>query len=243
MASNDPIYSRFQSSNSLHETFATALALPVQIAASQDDTEAVEAALHKLWKLVLDTADQTPPTQQTYLVDVIQALKNTKDDGKCCTVWGEQQSWADLPLLGLAMREKWNQSNKSSASWVNINAFAARLTATNTCDFSLYAIWTLRETLEDPEVSKIAVETDSTALHAAAVWLEYAAESLRSLSKEEKAFDGKMAKPGQSLKDKEWRGYCQERWQEWARRLSKVAAEKPDLAPVLDKAVAEVDKR
>ncbi|KAK7524953.1 uncharacterized protein IWZ02DRAFT_375007 [Phyllosticta citriasiana] len=243
MASKDPVYSRFLSSNSLHETFATALALPVQIAASQDDTEAVEAALHKLWKLVLDAAEQTAPDQQAYLLDVIKNLKNTKDDGKCCTVWGQQQSWTDLPLFGPAMREKWNRSTKTEASWVNINAFAARLTAANVCDFSLYAIWTLREALEDPETSKIAVETDPTALHAAAVWLEYAAESIRSLSREEKAFDGKMAKPGQSLKDKEWRGFCQERWQEWARRLSKVAGEKPDLAPVLTKAVAEVEKQ
>lgn len=36
----------------------------------------------------------------------------------------------------------------TTESWTNLNAFAARLTAAGIQDFSLYAIWSMRETLE-----------------------------------------------------------------------------------------------
>lgn len=108
----DDIYNRFTSSGSLSETTAMELALPVQIAAKDNDSEAVEAALHKLWKQVLTAAEQTPPEQQAYLVELVAELKNL--DGGSFDVWNEPQSWQQLPLLGPAMRDRWSASELHS---------------------------------------------------------------------------------------------------------------------------------
>ena len=110
---------------------------------------------------------------------------------------------------------------KSDEACVNINAFFARVTAAGIDDFTLYAIWTLREALEDPAASDIAKQTSPRLLKAASVWFVYASDILSKETKEGKQFDGKMAKPGVSLKDgPEWRGFCQERWNTWKERLS-----------------------
>lgn len=54
-------------------------------------------------------------------------------------------------VMGAQMREEWDVTRDASAgpeAWANLNAFAARLTAAGE-DFSLYALWTLRDFLED----------------------------------------------------------------------------------------------
>lgn len=118
------------------------------------------------------------------------------------------------------------KSGKADDSFVNINAFCARVTAAGVADLSLYAIWILREALEDPEDEDIAKETAPRLLKAAAVWLIYAAEALARLSREKRQFDGKMARPGRSLsifKDApDWRGFNEDRWETWVERLGEV---------------------
>jgi hypothetical protein len=55
---------------------------------------------------------------------------------------------------------------------------------------------------------------DKTSLEAAAAWFAYAAPTLWNLSQEGKDFQGKMAKQGQAMQGKEWRGFSKERWEE-----------------------------
>ncbi|KAK8248528.1 hypothetical protein HDK77DRAFT_481929 [Phyllosticta capitalensis] len=237
----DDIYNRFTSSGSLSETTAMELALPVQIAAKDNDSEAVEAALHKLWKQVLTAAEQTPPEQQAYLVELVAELKNL--DGGSFDVWNEPQSWQQLPLLGPAMRDRWSAIDKIKPAWPNINAFAARLTAADVYDLSLHCIWTLRETLEEPNDEALVFSTGPGPVKAVIAWIEYALEKLTSWSQEGKAFDGKLAKPGRSLAHNEWRGFCEDRRYEWARRLDLLAAKRKDLTPLLSTTLEKVRRQ
>lgn len=62
-------------------------------------------------------------------------------------------------------------------------------------------------------------KTDKTSLEAAAAWFAYAAPTLWTLSCESKEFQGKIAKQGQAMQGKEWRGFNQERWEHWETRL------------------------
>jgi hypothetical protein len=106
-----------------------------------------------------------------------------------------------------------------------LNAFTATLVATIHSrsisfppdnDFSLYAIWTIRMALEDNDGQQ---KTDKTELEAAAAWFAYAAPTLWNLSQEGKEFQGKIAKQGQAMQGKEWRGFSKERWEHWEERL------------------------
>lgn len=81
---------------------------------------------------------------------------------------------------------------------------------------SLYAIWTVRSALEEQQ------QPSDVTLAAAAVWFVTAAPALRDLSREEKTFDGKVAKTGPLFKGEEWKGFTKGRWRSWGQRFSDV---------------------
>ncbi|KAG7445542.1 uncharacterized protein BT62DRAFT_840942, partial [Guyanagaster necrorhizus] len=66
--------------------------------------------------------------------------------------------WKDLPVFGANMREHWNffdanedvERTPKRERWVNLNAFVAGLTAARIHDFELYALWQLRDAIEEP---------------------------------------------------------------------------------------------
>jgi hypothetical protein len=70
--------------------------------------------------------------------------------------------------------------------------------------------------LEDIESSQKADVVDKTSLEA---WFAYAAPTLWALSEQGKEFQGKIAKQGQALQGKEWRGFGKERWEFWEEKL------------------------
>lgn len=65
---------------------------------------------------------------------------------------------------------------------------------------------------------------DQTSLQAAAAWFAYAAPALWALSCSEREFEGKIAKQGQGMQGREWRGFGRERWGVWKERLEGVDA-------------------
>lgn len=128
-------------------------------------------------------------------------------------------------------------------AWLNLNAFTATLVATiharkaplpPSSDFSLYGIWTIRMALEDNEDQ---TKIDQISVEAAAAWFAYAAPALWDLSREGKDFDGKIAKQGQAMQGKEWRGFGKERWQVWEEKLG--ACGKKDLVAKAREAMKE----
>ncbi|QIW95244.1 hypothetical protein AMS68_000762 [Peltaster fructicola] len=196
------------------------------------NAEDVEGLLWKAWggvvELAKTTADNTVHRQK--LVDFVLGLqqrpKLQKGD-EVCKVW-DATVWSDLPVFGAQIRECWNAAASDSSvaeeqhQWLNINAFTAALVASahsneDKPDFTLFAIWALRQAFEEEKPSKIATE-------AAAAWLICAAPALSELSKNEKSFDGKLARAGSSYQDKQWTGFNGDRWQIWVSKLSKVDA-------------------
>ncbi|PTD08932.1 hypothetical protein FCULG_00011157 [Fusarium culmorum] len=178
-----------------------------------EDASKIEDELHALWSGILTAAEQTPHDRQDKLVQVMQAIKElapSGDKAKKFVVWGRRRAGMRCP-----------SQEDSEDACVNINAFFARVTAAGVDDFTLYAIWTLREAIEDPAADEIAQKTSPKLLKAASVWFIYAGDSLAKATKEGKQFDGKMAKPGASLRDgAEWRGFCDDRWKVWQQRMS-----------------------
>ena len=103
--------------------------------------------------------------------------------------------------------------------WLNLNSWAATLveqahaSSNDKPDLSLQGIWTIRMGLEDEE------RPANVAVAAAATWLAHAGKAIGEFSRQNKAFDGKLARPGALFNDKEWRGFAQERLQAWLQRL------------------------
>jgi hypothetical protein len=107
-----------------------------------------------------------------------------------------------------------NSKAFSPSQWQNINAFFARLTSISSSipafNFSLYAIWTLRAAFEEKEFTQANID-------AGKMWLLYAGEMIEKLSREEKVFDGRMAREGPKYEGKNWRGFNVERLEIWKR--------------------------
>ncbi|KAF9762631.1 hypothetical protein IL306_003355 [Fusarium sp. DS 682] len=190
-----------------------------------EDTSKIESEFDRLWSSVLSAAEQTPHDKQGKLVETLHAIKSIPQPAQKIEVWGEEKRWDELPMFGGKAREQLDiAQEKSDEAFVNINGFFARVTAAGVDDLSLFAIWTLREALEDPAADKIAQQTSPKLLKASSVWFIYATAAIANASKDGKQFDGKVAKPGASLaefKDEAgWRGFNNDRWKIWQDRLS-----------------------
>lgn len=117
-----------------------------------------------------------------------------------------------------------DKSPALSEEWTNVNAFIATLVselhdkAHSNPDLSVFGLWTIRDALEEDNVS-------DSALAAASVWFIYAAPTLLSWSKEQKSYEGNVARGGFAHKDAGWTGYSPARWGVWQQRLSSLQEE------------------
>lgn len=208
------------------------------------DNDKLESLLRKSWNSILHLASQQSYSseQQDSLVELLKALMtqtpSLKDaSGKDVEVDGSKV-WNGLPLFGQQARECWNfpddkeVDTKTRDTWINVNAFVARLTAAavnahggerqdyTALDYSLYGIWSLRSALEE-DLSVLPAKTTSDAsIGAAAVWMIYAGPTLKGLSGSDKTYSGKAARAGFKYKDQEWRGYNKDRWEAWTKEFS-----------------------
>lgn len=253
---------------------AEKLADPSRTAFVKDgDLSRFEEELDALWNNILSAAEKTPHDEQDKLVDVMRAIKGMSEpvhEGKKIEIWGRETRWDELPLFGGLTRERLdigktaylsqprerdNSANtndeaqsKSGQAFVNINAFFARLTAANIEDNLLFAIWVFRDALENPAEDEIAQKTSPDLLKAAAVWFIYAAESLAKARDEAEQFDGKVARPGESLaafRDVPgWRGFCPDRWNVWKTRFASLekAESLADAKPLINQALDKLNK-
>jgi hypothetical protein len=106
----------------------------------------------------------------------------------------------------------------SDTKWTNINAFAARLTAAQVVDFSIYAIWAMRSALETP-IENIKGEELNGTLQAASVWLQLFGSQMHNSRQmwEKSRQQGNMAGGGPLYEGPS--GFCQERWRLWRERV------------------------
>lgn len=215
------------------------------------DEENAEGHLWATWDWMARAAAVTPHEKQGPLVEVVAALKELPSpvhDGKEFTVWGSP--WPELPVFGASMRETWDQGmcfvidvippirlyvlmtscftvDQETSDWVNLNAYAARLSSAKVDDFSLYAIWTIRGVFEEngPNELTSSNRPSPKELEAAAIWFRYAGELLHTRKKDRETFSERVAIPGKSLEDKDWRGFNEERWGVWLERFRLVVAQ------------------
>lgn len=114
---------------------------------------------------------------------------------------------------------------------LNVMSFLAKLTqlyvdgASPQLNFGLFALWTLRDALEDGGADG---NYSAGAVTMAATWILFAGKALRDLSVRGEQMSNKSGKPGQRFGDRAWLGFSEERWQVWKNELE-VALSK--LAP------------
>ncbi|KAJ0300192.1 hypothetical protein COL5a_003859 [Colletotrichum fioriniae] len=198
----------------------------------------IEDFLWDTYNAIFAVAKQTPPEKQAPLLDFLQRLRETTvtaSDGQPLKL-NNQVVWKDLPTFGWVARDLWNfdttdtsASAEEKASWTNLSAFAAQLTAradlTNPqdpFDFSLYALWALRDAFE-VDFAAASVERHSIATRLAYQWLSYAPDALHDLSLKGRDFDGKSGKPGSKFADREWKGMNEARYGAWADSITSIS--------------------
>ncbi|KAI0182261.1 hypothetical protein EV127DRAFT_488285 [Xylaria flabelliformis] len=207
-----------------------------------------EGQLWELWYAALHAAKRIPWTdeaRQNKLLDLVKAFKARPDPPlpspmttplKRNWIWESGTLWSSLSLLGPSIRESWNDACGHGSGWTNINAFVARLTASETADFDNYAIWALSGALED-EIQDNSLYHDISrptqlglSLTVASVWIQIAGKHLykRHLNKEESGqvdFEVDLATrrtfPWTQSPDKP--SFCIARWNFWRGRFAQEA--------------------
>ncbi len=190
----------------------------------------VEEMLRAAWEAVIAAAGTSDDGTRSRPVELGGAVRDrgilARPDGQECVVW-DMRAHADLPVFGAQMRETWNFSPPavSAVTWANLNAFAAQLTVAGV-DFSLYAIWALREALEEdsPELPLV--------LPAAVEWFRHAGPVLASLAVQRAADADGRDQAGRLCREAGLadRGFSVGRWNFWRRRLEDISAAGGDTA-------------
>ncbi|KAL6803835.1 hypothetical protein J3E68DRAFT_391653 [Trichoderma sp. SZMC 28012] len=195
--------------------------------------EDAEGFLWSLWSLLADTAKHIPlddPRLQ-HLVEILKAL-NAKQTGSV-EIWGSQHElWADMPLFGAVMREEWNASPEfvgkpdqaaKIAQWLSLNSFAARLLSASVSSWTNFAVWELRDGLEEPLSTD---EARDTHLITASEWITQAGQVLYKETKNSVELDSQATQvlsPGSLIKGTK-SGFNEERWSFWKQRLEELSA-------------------
>ncbi|KAM3416182.1 hypothetical protein BST61_g7789 [Cercospora zeina] len=205
---------------------------------ANDNADDVAEELNIGWKAIITKAAATPHEDNSggrsalaaFLVSLSQKRADGQQPDSSYGTVHEMKVWQDLPTFGWSVRDAWNFPAEDNSPpeekqrWINVNAFVATLVdqlqdkANNNPDLSLFAIWTIRDALEEENVS-------DAALAAASVWFIYAAPALLKFSKDKKSFEGKVAKGGFAHQDAGWTGYSPARWQVWQQRLDSIRGE------------------
>jgi len=188
----------------------------------------IEGMLWAAWEPVIGAACASDSAQDR-LVELLVGIEGrgalTRDQGREESVlWGDSRVFVDLPMFGAQMREAWDSYAAppgSPEAWVNLNAFAARLTAVG-IDFEVYAIWTLRACLEE----KSSVGPDE--LRAVVPWFRHCGELLSRLAHRGGSIgerDTGPARLGRLCTDTgmDSGGFTVERWEFWRGRLAGLA--------------------
>ncbi|KAL2167674.1 hypothetical protein VTG60DRAFT_935 [Thermothelomyces hinnuleus] len=183
---------------------------------------------------VFKAAGRTPPEHQGRLIDFLAQLRGTTvtdAEGKVLK-HEDGEVWRDLPTFGWVARDLWNfEPTEPSATardiskWENWTTFLAQLTArsagegSDPFDFSLFALWALRDALEEEGRS-----ASKPAVRLASLWVRFAGERLRKLSAIARDLDGNMGSSAGKYGQRGWKGFNEDRWKAWADELKAAQA-------------------
>lgn len=175
--------------------------------------DATAEILWAAWQPVLTTARTRPGTQPA-LVALLVALRELGPLPGADRVWG-LEVFTDLPCFGAQLREACDADPTGA---VPLAAFAARLTTAG-IDFSLHALWALREHLEHPE--------PPADLAAVLRWAEHSGPVLAGFARTRRTYADHDRGPdrlGPLARDRGIRGhgFTPERWAFWRTRLAEL---------------------
>ncbi|GAB1317446.1 hypothetical protein MFIFM68171_07656 [Madurella fahalii] len=189
--------------------------------ASAHSTSSIGDHLWDAFNLVFAVVARTPPERQTRLVDFLDRLQETTvtdAQGQPLSYEGGVV-WKDLPSFGWVARDLWNfdaldasAPAAAQSKWVNWTAFLAQLTGRGTCDYSVFALWSLRTAFEETHPDGA---NTTLAVKLAAIWILYAGEKLREMSAKGVTLDARLGVSTDKYADRGWRGFNQERWKAW----------------------------
>ncbi|KAH8656690.1 hypothetical protein BGZ60DRAFT_384614 [Tricladium varicosporioides] len=146
--------------------------------------------------------------------------------------------WKGLPGFGISMRDSWNHSPTFELDteddraftldeWLNLNSFVARLFSTTVGRFINFAIWELRNGLEEDEHDVGTTSITDTRVLIASEWIVQSGRRLfresllNSLSTQpEDATHGSPYRGGSLYSGV--KGFSLERWGFWKRRLTEL---------------------
>ena len=141
--------------------------------------------------------------------------------------------YSSLCDFKMACDESFNDAPEPYASqveidaWTNVNFFFARVTAEDLMDLSMYAIWTMRQALEEEQQDDMegtAAQKYNVYVPAAAAWVLGFGRTLYRKEKDLTPTDRKYGNParGGAL----WKGkaeFSKERWALWKERFAAVS--------------------
>jgi hypothetical protein len=204
---------------------------------------------------VLHAAKRIPwkdEAQQNRLLDLVKALKARPDPPqpsrmttplKNNWIWTSGVLWSKLVMLGPSAREAWNDCCGCGAGWTtpeknavtNVNAFVARLTASETADFRTFGLWALSDPLENniEESGQHQNAPRKTQLEhlltVAAVWVQIAGQYLHQCGSNEDSPEYTEVSLDLRGKSLPWSRVSDEpqfhsaRWDYWRRRFDQEA--------------------
>lgn len=187
-----------------------------------------------LWYSIIQSARKLSFNDQDaheHLVELVAAFKNHKVSGN------EQNSqlYSSLNDFGMACREAFNDAPSSYGgyytpeieAWAGFNAFLAYTTLKGIQDLSLFAIWTLREALEDQVESDPRVSLQQKydlLVPAASAWIIGMGKELYRLEKDLTPTDDRQGNPAKG--GELWKGkaeFSKERWALWKSRFEDIS--------------------
>ncbi|KAK1251939.1 hypothetical protein MKX07_007418 [Trichoderma sp. CBMAI-0711] len=213
--------------------------------------EDAENFLWQLWTLLINISKRIPLDDDDErigsLVGIVASLKAKQ--GGTVDIWGSSHDlWSDLPLFGAVMREAWNGNpdfNSSPedaakiAQWLSLNSFAARLLGASAQAWTNFALWELRDGLEEPLPNDHARDTR---LLTASEWIIHAGRVLYDEVRNNNQLNDQEARalrPG-SLLEGCSSGFNQQRWTFWKKRLQELSADASDTAKARTQKAMEV---
>lgn len=224
---SDGIYEIFQDFlRPASSTSAAAVARALDNLVPQGD---VDNFVWDTWNNVLQIAQQIPHNDagQDKLVRVLRELTLLPDGGK--------GNWRQLPQLGWVLRDWFNfrptreHVNSDDAeevlrSWVNVNAFWAKLGGTGVHSTTDFALWTLRQVLEEDSGEASELKLVENGLLTAAQYVEHESHILYqqlALGWKPRQEEAQMFKGGSLFGGEP--GLSNERWEFWISKFRELA--------------------
>lgn len=240
------IQSYLSSSLSLSETTQQFSAIITQSSESNKDS-----LFSNFLASVFDLARSAPKPSYKDGSDTSENLEYlSKLVALCDSIRKSLDSPEQFALFGQKARGDFNhtpaspQKPEQATAWTNLNTFLALLWTLYSenevppaFNYSLYAIWSLRDTLETAQPA----ETLDALISGAACWVDIEASGVRIFRSEKvwkpSAKTGAPARAGPLLQDRlgddegsKVEGYSKERWQFWRERFIEIA-DQQDVSP------------